>query len=258
MVAIEETLPPKVTTTSLPASPSTTSSPEIKQTALLDETLTEEAILILEPGPGSRLTSPIHVAGIANPSFEQALVVRLVLDDGDEIALIPTQIQAELGQRGPFSVDIPFQVEGEHPAFIQVYVDSARDGGITHLASIGVRITDSGQEDVIPVEPYPERIIIFQPELGDNLRGGVAHVEGFALASFEGTLVIEVIDEDGNVVGLQPTIVSAPEMGVPGPFFVDVPYQINASGPGRIVVRDPSPAFDGDIHVSSVEISLEP
>jgi hypothetical protein len=67
-----------------------------------------------------------------------------------------------------------------------------------------------------------------------------------------------VVDENGNVAGQQPTIVSAPDIGVPGPFSVEIAYQVTASGPGRIVVRDPSPAFGGDVHLSSVEVSLEP
>lgn len=218
----------------------------------------EEAILILEPGPGSRVTSPVRVAGIADPTFEQALAVSMVLDDGSEIALSPAQIAAEVGNRGPFELDLPFTVSGERQAFIQVFATSARDGGITHLASVGVTIADSGPKNIIPIEPYPERIEIFQPKLNETISGGVVHVEGFALASFEGTLVVEVLDENGDVIGSRPLIVAAPDIGQPGPYAVDVPYQLDAGGPGRIVVRDPSPAFGGDAHLASVEVTLEP
>ena len=92
----------------------------------------EEAILILEPGPGSRLTSPVHVAGIADPTFEQTLIVRIVLDDGSELTIHPLTIAADIGQRGPFVVDVQFAVSGERNALIQIYDQSARDGGIVH------------------------------------------------------------------------------------------------------------------------------
>jgi hypothetical protein len=216
----------------------------------------DEAILILEPGPGSRLTSPIHVAGIADPTFEQNLVARLLLDDGSELALMPAQIQAELGQRGNFAVDIPFAISGERQAFLQVYATSARDGGVTHLASVGLTVADSEPENIIPVTPHPERIVIHQPAPGETISGGTAHVEGFGLASFEQTLLVEVVDEAGNVVGSQPVTVNAPELGQPGSFSVDVPYSAAFNGPGRIVVRDISPAFGGDTHRATVEVTL--
>jgi hypothetical protein len=221
-------------------------------------TAPEDAILILEPGPGSRLTSPLHIAGWADSTFEQTLVVRIVLDDGTELALTPTIIQAELGQRGPFAVDIPLAITGERQAFVQVFATSARDGGITHLSSVAVTLTESGPVDIRQVTDYSERINIYSPILGATVSGGIAHVEGFALASFEQHLVVEVYDLDGNLIGFSPVTVTAPDLGIPGPFMVDVPYTLAAAGPGRIVVRDPSVAFEGDVHLSSVEVMLSP
>jgi hypothetical protein len=78
------------------------------------------------------------------------------------------------------------------------------------------------------------------------------------VASFEQTLLIEVVDAYGAVIGLQPVLVQAPDFGLPGPFAVDVAYTLTAAGPGRVVVRDISPAHGGDIHRSSVEVDLAP
>ncbi len=83
-------------------------------------------------------------------------------------------------------------------------------------------------------------------------------VEGFGLASFEQTLVIEVYDEMGALVGQQPVTVESAEMGQYGPFHGEVSYQVETAGAGRVVVRDPSPAFGGDVHLSSVEVRLAP
>jgi hypothetical protein len=217
-----------------------------------------EVIAILEPGPGSRLTSPLRVAGMADSTFEQTLVVRLVLDDGMVLTMVPTTIRADLGQRGPYEVEVPFEIIGEQNALIQVYDVSARDGGIIHLNSVGVMLMEGGEAEIREVAPKPEAIIIDQPALGEMISGGVVHVEGIGIASFEGTLVVEVYDAEGNKVGEQPLIVSAPEMGQPGPFSVDVSYEVQAEGPGRIVVIDPLPVFDGIGHISSVEVILSP
>jgi len=224
----------------------------------VDEAQSEEAILILEPGPGSRLVSPIHVAGLANPTFEQALVVRVILDDGTVQQTVPMTIQAEMGQRGPFAVDLPAAVSNERQAFIQVYATSPRDGSITHLSSVGVTLLAAGQPNVMPVTPYPERIAIHQPALNGTVSGGIVHVEGWALPSFEGTLIVDVLDEAGQVVGTEPLIVNAPDAGEPGPFSADVPYTVAVEGPGTIVVRDPSVVFLGDVHRASVIVTLKP
>lgn len=254
------TLSPSTTEAAEPvATPTLAASATPGPTAAVEEPVRpDEAIQILEPGPGSRLTTPIRVAGVADPTFEQALVVRLVLADGTEVALVPAQISAEIGQRGPFAVDVPFTISGEEQAFIQVYATSARDGGVTHLNAVGVTITDAGVAEIVPATPQPERIAIFQPAPGATVSGGMVHIEGFGLAGFEQTLVVEVQNEAGEVVSSQPIMVEAPDLGQPGPFQADVPYMVTAAGAGRVVVRDPSPAFGGDVHVSSVEVNLEP
>ena len=244
-----------------------TLTPEMTPTAEVSPTFTatvaaparpEEAIFIQEPGPGSQVTSPIRVAGVADPTFEQNLVVRVVLDDGTEVTQVPTTIQSDVGQRGTFEVEVPVNLDTQRNIFIQVYASSARDGGITHLASTGVIFSPAGPEDILTQPPQPEQITIFQPQTGGMVSGGVAHVEGFALATFEQTLLIEILDAEGNVAGTQSVIVQAPDLGQPGPFSADVAYTVTQSGPGRVVVRDPSPAFGGDTHLSSVEITLEP
>lgn len=214
--------------------------------------------MILAPASGSRVTSPIQVSGVSDPTFEQNLVVRVLRADGSLVAEAPTTIQADAGQRGPFALDLPVSLTTEQNLFIQVFAESPRDGGVTHLSSVGVTFTPTGPEDIINRAPYPEQIAIFQPQTGATLTGGTVHVAGFGLAGFEQTLLVQVFDEDGEVVGSQPVMVAAPDLGEPGPFQADIAYTVSAAGPGRVVVRDISPAFGGDAHLSSVEVNLAP
>jgi hypothetical protein len=195
---------------------------------------------------------------MADPTFEQSLVVRAVSADGAELALVPVQIQAEAGLRGPFAADLAIRVTELTPVFLQVYATSPRDGGITHLSSVAVMVKPEGGAEIRPVDSQLERVVIDQPARGGTVQGGAAYVTGFGWASFEQALLAEVIGPDGNVIGSQPLLVQSSEMGVPGPFSVEVAYTLPAPGPGRIVVRDLSAAFGGDVHISSVEVNLEP
>lgn len=254
--ATETPVEPTATATEAAPTEEATAAPEEQapEEALITE---EEAILILEPGSGSRVTSPVRVAGEADPTFEQNLVARIVDLDGQELATVPTTIGAELGQRGPFEFELPFEIAEEQQAFIQVYATSARDGGVTHLASVGVTLAPSGEEDVVPVTPHPERIVIDEPATADTISGGVVAVSGRGLASFEQTLIVELLDAEGEVIDSQPIIVDAPDLGQPGEFSTELSYTVAETTPARIVVRDPSPAFGGDVHLSSVEVTLE-
>jgi hypothetical protein len=249
--SIDEVLPEELPDLSLPSIDEVL--PDV-----LDAVLSKEAVLILEPGPGSRLISPLRVAGIAGPAFEQTLGVRLVLDDGTLLIEQPAIIQAELGEQGRFEIELPFEISGERNALLQVSITSPRDGGITHLASVGVTLADSGEAQIVPGRPQKEAIILLQPLVGATVRGGTVQVAGVGLASFEGTLVVEIYDAGGLLVGSQPLVVDAPDIGLPGIFGIDVPYSVSSEGPGRIVVIDPLPVFDGIGHINSVEVTLAP
>ncbi|MBX3057764.1 MAG: hypothetical protein KF770_14965 [Anaerolineae bacterium] len=236
------------------ATAANTAMPAVPESA----TAPAEAILIQEPGPGSRLTSPLLVRGEADSTFEQNLVVRLVDANGVELGLTAVTIAAEMGQRGPFEASLPFTISGDQQAFIQVFAASPRDGGVTHLNAVGVMLT----EGVAEVRPFTadatERILITHPALAAQISGGTVQVSGVGIASFEQTLVVELVGEDGAVLASQPVIVNAPDLGQPGEFSADLSYSAIATSPGRIVVRDISPAFGGDTHVTSVEVTLSP
>jgi hypothetical protein len=218
----------------------------------------EEVIMILEPGPGSTLTSPLRILGMADSVFEQNLSTRLVLDDGTTIAEGFVTIQSPLGQRGAFEGELEFSIDQKRNASIQVFSQSARDGGTTHLSSVGVTIAPDGPAQILAQAPMPESIQIFEPVAGSAFSSGSAIVSGFGIASFEGTLIVEVIDVDGTLLAQQPLIVNAPDMGLPGVFQIELEFAVDQEGPGRVVVTDPLPVFNGIGHVVSVEVLLIP
>jgi hypothetical protein len=219
-----------------------------------------EAIMILEPGPGSRLTSPLRVRGEADSTFEQTLVARLVDSNGNVLHQEPLMIESPLGERGPFDAELNAAVSEQTNVFLQVYATSPRDGGITHLETVGGGITlmPDGLQEIVVRDPYGERITLFEPQNGQQISAGVVHVEGYGLASFEGTLVLELYDVDGGLIGSEPIIVQSPDMGIPGTFSGDIPYSITQSMPARLVVLDPLPTANGVNHITSVEIKLQP
>jgi LysM repeat protein len=229
-----------------------------------------EAILILAPGGGSSLTSPVHVAGQADPTFEQSLVVQIADAGGSVIATAPTQIQADLGQRGPFSVDVPFSVSADQPGRVSVFSTGARDGGLIHLASVEVTLRAQGLVVIVPGQSHGESLAIFTPASLATLSGGTAHLTGFSDYVFENQLGVVICGEGGagapdlicgtkdNVLGSGTAYVNSPDLGQPGPFTADVPYVVTTQVRGRIVVLDVSPRDGGIVHLASQEVTLAP
>jgi hypothetical protein len=221
--------------------------------------LPSEAILLLSPGLSSRVTSPVTVSGIADSTFENNLVVEIRDVEGNVIGLTPTTITAELGGRGPFETQVEFDPPAEEgPGRIVVYDASARDGHLVHLASVIVTLLPSGgAADIRPRAEHPETIVIEAPALLDVISGGVAHVSGFSGPTFEQNLQLDVLDENGVVVGSSFTTLET-GVGEPGPFEGDVSYSVASEQPGSIQVYATSP-MDGSIeHLASVEVILQP
>jgi len=217
-----------------------------------------EAIAILSPGNSARLVGPLTVEGIADPTFENHLGLRLLTMDGATLAEGAAIIEAPIGQRGPFEGELAFSVLAEQPALLQVFASSARDGELTHLSSVVITLAPGGDENLVLQAEQAERIQINQPTQGAVVEGGALMVTGFGWASFENTLVAEVYDADGSLVGQAPITIDSAELGQPGDFSVELSYSVTDSGPGRIVVWDPSPAFGGPVHLASVEVELRP
>ena len=229
-----------------------------------------EAILILEPGPNSQVVSPVHIAGMADPTFEQNLVVTVTDESGAVIALEPTTIQAPSPERGPFEIDLAFSITADQPGRISVYDVSARDGGLVHLSSVEVTLLAGGAAVINPPPAAPETISIFGPVHLAEISGGAFTVSGFSEYFFESNLGVVVCGEGGsgapdqlcgtadNVIASSFAIIAAPDIGLPGPFSGEIVYSIASSVQARIIVYAATPRDGGLMHASSRPVNLTP
>jgi hypothetical protein len=90
------------------------------------------------------VSSPVRVAGISNPSFEQHLAIQVIAADGSIIGQGTAVIAADWGQRGPFEAEVAFtSPPSDEPGRVVVFTSSPRDGGLVHLSSVEVTIAGS-------------------------------------------------------------------------------------------------------------------
>jgi hypothetical protein len=268
------TAPPAATDTSAPPPATATTVPAATETSAPAATPTadpaREVILILEPGLTSSVTSPVRVAGEADSTFEQNLVIQITDQDGAVLTTTPTTIQSEMGTRGPFSADVAFSVAADQPGRISVYSASARDGGLVHLASVEVTLLAGGTAAINPAAPHDEVHQIFEPNLLETATGGHVHLEGFSEYVFEGTLNLALCGEGGsgapepicgtadNTLATGFTMLQSPDIGQPGTYATDLTYTVAGPTRARLVVYSLSARDGGLLHLSSVEITVAP
>ena len=224
---------------------------------------TPETILILSPGPGSAVTSPVVITGESDYAFEGTLAVEVTAVDSEEAGPVGSGFAmlnvAEIGQRGPFSGEVTFASPAEPtPGRIAVFMISARDGHIEHLTSVPVTLLPAGgTPDITTAGSHPEAIAITSPERLTTHTGGSIQISGYSAPTFEQNLVIEVLDGEGIVVGEVPATIAS-DMGEWGPFEAEVGYSVMAETPGALCATDYSPADGKMVHRTCLNITLAP
>jgi Immunoglobulin-like domain of bacterial spore germination/Sporulation and spore germination len=98
------------------------------------------AILVESPVIGQRVSSPVTVSGTANV-FEATVSLRILDENGNEVANTFTTATCGTGCRGDYSVSVPFSVDHEQPGTVEVYESSAKDGSRINVVDIPVTLT---------------------------------------------------------------------------------------------------------------------
>ncbi len=280
----EATTAPTLTMIPLPtAEPTLTTAPEPTSPPAEEPTpelvRAPEKIWIQSPGLVSLVTSPFVVEGMAASTFEQALMVKLIdteaASTGGEslLAAVPTLIHAPIGQGGQFKVDLTFSIAAsERLARVLVYSTSPKDGGMEHAASVMVKLITSGEVQIYPSEPNLafETIEIQSPVVSQQINGGELTVSGYSEYFFESTLGVVLCGEGkmgnwdpicgttNNVLASGTATIAAEDMGQPGYFSGTIKYTVPGPVHARLVVFAASPMDGGIVHLSSVEIVVNP
>lgn len=129
--------------TSVPtASPSATGNETPEPTAFPDVCLpnpdpaTADFQVLDQPAPESEVTSPLTVSGQVN-YFEGTYQIAIYDEDGTALEqTFGTAQQPDVGQLGPFSHRVMFDVTEPTPACLWVYEQSARDGSPVRVGQV--------------------------------------------------------------------------------------------------------------------------
>jgi len=221
--------------------------------------LPPEHLAILEPGPGSQVSSPIHVVGWGGPSWQQQVHIRLLGEDGKVVAQRITYLQAIPEVPGRFVADLGFDIPlVAEAARLEVSTYDLLDNRLDHLTTVNLVLLSAGAPLIYPALQGAEELAIFVPRENGVLQGGVGVVRGAGWLASGGPLTIEVLNRQGSVVGSATATLSTEAIGKLGTFEAQVPYKIELQQYGRVVVYETDSAIPGMVHYSSVRVFLKP
>jgi hypothetical protein len=212
---------------------------------------------IFQPGPGSQVRSPIRVIGRGGPSFNDAIRVELIGEDGREISQRFAYIMAFPGGSGRFVIEISFDTPlVAESARLSVSTDSLRYRQLKELTSVNLVLLSTGSERIHPAVDGSEKLALFSPREGAVVEGGVVLARGAGWVDSENPIIVELIDRNDVVLSSAEVFLDPHEVGHVGEFSVELPFQVSFSQFARVVVREMGSKISGVLHYSSVEVYL--
>jgi hypothetical protein len=214
-----------------------------------------EAILITSPQPGQGARGTLRIEGLSDPAIAQLLNVVVRDAQGTVIGTARPAIQAQSDQRSTFSAEVTLPPDvPRQTGRVQVYAVSPSNNGVTHLASVEVELNGEAQA-AVPIDPQtPEAIAIIFP----SPNAEVKDVVKVAAATMLGPkIVIEVRDAKDQTVGRVEQNVEQ-TTGLPAQVMTEVPIQVSAAGPGRVLMYVVNARDGATEHLSSIEVNLVP
>ena len=215
-------------------------------------------LILLSPGEGSRARSPIPVAAHLQPEGVSLARIELLDTSGRPIARQLLRLEG-LGedQFADFTVGLPFEIpEEEEPALLTF---SLLDPfyRIIALRSARVTLLAGGEAQIQPTSDRGAWVTLTQPQPMDSFTGGQFTVAGTLTPPFEGPVTLELVAEDGRVIGGSQLRVEAPGQALD--FEVTLYYYyIQSFTEARLVLRQSESAFQAAAIADSTLIGVAP
>jgi hypothetical protein len=221
-------------------------------------TLPRAYLIFLRPGPLSKLVSPILLEAAAHTGANGDIRVELVGEDGQVIMRKILQVSTEAELQFFLSTNVEFEISTvAEAARLQISVDDVFHRPVA-LASVDIILLSIGENDRNPVSDGIEPFIIRQPKPDQVISGGKVTLEGMARPFNQQPLQMELITEQGAVVGVKQVFLTPNPDGKYVPFRVEIPYSVTQARGVRLVIHQDGEHIPGIIALNSLTLYLMP
>ena len=215
---------------------------------------------IVEPGPYSKVSSPIQMKALISPGDDGLVHVDLIGEDGRLMVSEVLDFHNYDAKNFYITPEIPFQIASAAELARLVVYTNDMFGQMISLVSVDVLLIQLGGSDLTPSQIEFEPYLVNTPREGSLIAGGTVVINGAARLVNNNPLIIELIDEKGVVVGTGEVQVSQPSDGVTHvPFQLSVPYSITHRVRVRLAIHQESATrIPGTVWMSSTILFLDP
>jgi hypothetical protein len=264
------TMMPSPSATSLPESsptslpPSETPTPETSLVGLFATTplppdqIPYAKLQILQPGPLSKVTSPIAIRLYVQPGHNGRVRLELLGEDGRSLARKLLTASETSSRQVYLNTELAFEISAmAETARLQVSIDDAQ-GRLAFLNSVDVVLLSVGETELNPRNDLREPILIQMPTEHALIQSNKVLVAGQARKINDEPIKIKLITTEGYTMVERLAILLPAENGDYGTFAVEVPYQVNAPTWVRLIVQVRGTRPPGAVYLSSLEVLLSP
>lgn len=257
--------PPPSSTSTTNLSPSPTPVRRATRTPTITPTPTTPVgdVQISEPGPMSRVSSPVHVVAnlrsIASGTYRVEVWAE-ALRPGEEARLLYREVQRLISNPVPWvfiDQDIQFELSRvSEYGQLRMSVYDQYDRPVS-ISSVDLILLAMGPSEITPSGSLDQSIIIREPGKNQLIQGGMVIVSGMARPS-EDFMLVQLVAADGSIVGYRQVFVTPAADGSYAPFSVEVPYTVSSPTWVRLEISESGLRIPGVENLSSVEVYLSP
>ena len=239
---------PTITFTPLPPAATPTFTPE--------PNIPYAQIQFLEPGPMSKVVSPVNLQMMVVAGESEIIQIDLLGENGRLLARTIERMNRNEG--GLFeNLKIPFEVRAAaEKAWLQV---STKDqyGRMQTVNTIQFVLLSSGTDEITPAgNLIYERCVLFNLPVKDaSASGGLVVVEGRMWPFNKQPIILDLILPDGKVTGSR--IVNMDGLDSQN-FATTIPYKVKEPVLARLSIRQDDLALNAPIYIYSQEVLLNP
>jgi hypothetical protein len=242
-------------------SPTPTSTPTTTPTITLTPTPPFSYLRMSRPGVFSRVISPFRLEANVVPGEDGFIRVELVGEDGRLIVRDLLNNAGAIGTRFWFSHWLDFDITAAAETTRLVLSVQDVQGRKIAISSVDLILLYLGEDEINPPFSLLEPYVLWYPHHGAVIKNSVVLVGGLAQPVNSNPLIIELIDEEGQVISSVQTTLAEPLGGehTHARFEIGVPYNVSETTPVRLSLRQESAGrLPGTVALSSVPITLEP
>ncbi|GAP15574.1 hypothetical protein LARV_03365 [Longilinea arvoryzae] len=220
----------------------------------------EAVMFIHRPGLFSKVKSPLTINASAMTGADGMVWVELIGEDGRDLFQTRLNFSAYTGRSISIAPEITFELQA--PAELARLVISTRDqfNRISALTSTDLILIQMGDDQIFQSGYSRAAYIVRAPLEGQVISGGVLQVTALVRPVNENPLILELVDEQGNVVGSTSLDLVFPTGDLSHtPFDVAIPYTVSQQTDARLVLRQESTGrIPGTVALTSLELTLQP